>query len=274
MIQMLLLIAIVGLATAHFLKPRPEGVEGFHDAPTAEDDTLGPAADHPSAADEVDDNPLDLPWIASWTPADRAARRGMNCLPKYIEAGPDGTTILTVSKSCEAGMAHTRPGDRIILPDSIPLPHRAETIDHEMIHIYQRRDPAAWIQFYRRNWSFELHVDAPATAPRELREARRSNPDTWTADAAQGGQWACWKGRFWPVPVYTDPQQPRLRDAHTVWWDEWRNEILTEPPVEWTAFFGSPAQDEHPHELAATMIVAEDTMSEAGRRLMNWWRSR
>jgi hypothetical protein len=74
--------------------------------------------------------------------------------------------------------------------------------------------------------------------------------------------------------VYTDPKNPKLRDCVTVWWDQWRREVLTTPPSAWSQFFGRPAQDEHPHEIAAVMIVAEDTQTEAGRRLLNWWRTK
>jgi hypothetical protein len=45
------------------------------------------------------------------------------------------------------------------------------------------------------------------------------------------------------------------------------------PPEEWTLFFGRPSQDEHPHEISAVMLVAEDTATESGRRLLNWFRA-
>jgi hypothetical protein len=79
--------------------------------------------------------------------------------------------------------------------------------------------------------------------------------------------------RYWPVPVYQDPKVPALRNAVTVWWDDLQQTILTTPPAAWTSFFGNPSQDEHPHEIAAVKIVAADTSTEAGRRLMNWWRT-
>ena len=310
MIQILLLLAIVGLLAAH-LWSRYEPFSDFVarngirtvGPATGEDDLdlaelENPQPYHPldtgpvlSPADprrkvatpyrdlkpgmqedlESDDDPRDLPWIASWSAADRFARQGHNCVVKYTKEGRDGTTIITTSKSCEAGMPHTRVGGRIIIPDSVPEPLRADIIAHELVHIYQRRNPEPWITFYRRNWSFQFHDEPPAAMPASVREARRANPDTW--DPASGGPWSCWMGRYWPVPVYTNPQAPALRDAVTVWWDEWQHAVLTEPPTAWTAFFGKPSQDEHPHEIAAVMIVADDTMSEAGRRIMNWWRT-
>ena len=220
----------------------------------------------------TEDNPLDLPWIASWSIADRYARRGQNCALKYIEDGPDGTTIITVSKSCESEMPHTRAGDRIAIPDTILDAFKAEVIAHELVHIYQARYPTVWRDFYQNNWGFVFHAAPPPAMPASVTEAKRSNPDTW--DPKSGGPWVSWQGRWWPVPVYTNPKMPTLKAAVTVWWDDWDQKVLTTPPPGWTAFFGSPSQDEHPHEIAAVMIVSQNTTTEAGRRLMNWWRSR
>jgi hypothetical protein len=215
------------------------------------------------------DDIRDIPWIASWTPMDQQARKGQSCMPLREESGPDGTTIVTAQASCEAGMAHTRPGDRIVIPESVPGPVRSETIQHELIHIYQRRFADEWKKFYRQSWSFEFQAAPHADIPDSLIAAKRSNPDTW--DPAMGGPWVRWMSRYWPIPIYTNTALPQLRDARTVWWDEWRKEILTEAPDTWRAFFGSPAQEEHPHEIAAVLLTAGDTTNEAGRRLANWW---
>lgn len=220
----------------------------------------------------ADDDPLDLPWIASWSVADRYARRGQNCAVKYTEEGPDGTTIMTVSKSCESEMPHTRAGDRIAIPDTIQGPFLAEILAHELVHIYQARYPSEWSAFYQGQWGFVFHDAPPPAMPASVTEARRSNPDTW--DPAAGGPWASWQGRYWPVPVYTNPKMPTLRAAITVWWDDQERKVLTAPPPGWTAFFGTPSQDEHPHEISAVLIVSQDTSTEAGRRLMNWWHSK
>jgi hypothetical protein len=101
--------------------------------------------------------------------------------------------------------------------------------------------------------------------PASVKEARRANPDTWVTP------WSVWLGRFWPVPVYTDPKAPSLREAVTVWWDERDEKILTAAPDGWTAFFGKPTQDEHPHEISAVLLMTDDYSTEAGRRLMSWW---
>jgi hypothetical protein len=217
--------------------------------------------------EEAEDDPRDLPWIATWSAADHFARKGQNCAVKYENDGPDGTMVVVTSKSCEAGMPHTRAGDRIFIPDSIPQPLYTEIMAHELVHIYQRRYQEEWAAFYQKHWAFVFHKHPPIAMPVSMKEARRSNPDTYYTG------WPCWKGRFWPAPVYVDPQAPRLRQAITVWWDEWKNSVVKVAPDEWRAFFGQQPQDEHPHELAAVMIAAEDTTTEAGRRLMSWWRT-
>jgi hypothetical protein len=164
-------------------------------------------------------------------------------------------------------MAHTRDGDRIILPQNL-VGGRDETIQHELIHISQRRHPVAWAEFYARNWGYELHTTPPPSLPIAVRAARRSNPDTWATP------WPCWQNRYWPICVYKDTVNPSLRAAETVWWDEKTRSLLQKPPTEWILFFGRPNQDEHPHEIAAVYLTREATDMEAARRLLTWWRVR
>jgi len=250
--------------------PSPDGRE----IPQSLAHTLLPATTYlnlvpGSQTDEyTEDDPLDLPWIASWSVADRYARRNQNCAVKYTEAGVDGTTIMTVSKSCESEMPHTRAGDRIAIPDTVLDAFKADIIAHELVHIYQKRFPQIWREFYQTQWGFESRAGPAPSMPASVTEARRSNPDTWLEP------WTVWKGRWWPLAVYTNPKAPSLREATTIWWDDEDRRVLTRPPPGWTAFFGRPSQDEHPHEMSAVMIVASDTTSEAGRRLMSWWRSK
>ena len=267
-LQILILVAVIVAQVAWLLfNPR---AEGFEDGGAFS--TMAPATDHTEMTPAPqDDDPRDLPWFASWSPADRRARRGQNCNVTNIQDGPDGTMLLTTTKSCEDGLPHTRVGDRIIIPDNVSTVDRQDTIRHELIHVYQRRNPEAWAKFYQRNWSFVLYKKPPANMPRELVEACRSNPDTW--DPLMGGRWSCWMGRWWPLAIYRDAVNPRLRDVDIVFWDAWRGAAFKEPPQQWHSFFGTPGQTEHPHELAATLIVAGDTQTEAGRRINTWWDS-
>lgn len=243
-------MAVIGTIAAYLLQ-KPHS-ESFADMPAP-------------ISEQTDDDPRDLPWIASWSPADRYARKGQICDILTEEQGPHGTTIYTVKESCEAGMAHTRPGDRIILPDTIPFAFRQDTITHEMYHIWQRRRPDLWRSFYTQQWGFEFADGPPSDMPPSVVTARRSNPDTWDSP------WVRWQRRYWPVCVYRDPSTPALRDATVVWWDDSDRTLLTAPPASWIAFFGRPAQEEHPHELAAVLLTDRNTSCEAGRRVVAWW---
>ena len=253
MIQILILVATIGIIVSYIYLT----LQGHTEIEHFKQNIL--------EEEEDEDEPRDLPWIASWSVADKKARQGHNCKVKYSEKDFDGITIITTSKSCESGLPHTRAGGRIIIPDSVPLPLRADIIEHERIHIHQSRHLAEWTQFYHRSWSFELYKTPPPGLATNVIESKRSNPDTWMSP------WCCWMGRFWPFEIYTNMQVPSLRESATVWWDSWSNSVLTEPPHAWTEFFGRPDQKEHPHEIAAVMIVNNDTHTEAGRRLNNWW---
>lgn len=218
------------------------------------------------------DNPLDLPWIASLTPLDMRARAGHVCVPLSTEPGPSNTTIERVPASCEAGMAHTQAGDRILLPVSIPAANEAETLRHELVHIDQRRHPTEWANFYARSWGFRLTNSPPRGLPAEWVQRRRSNPDTQFA-----GPWPEWRERFWVFAAYEEGEGgegAQLQLARTVWWDAEDRVVRTRPPADWTAFFGALSQDEHPHEIAAVLMTAVMTENEAGRRLFNWSQSR
>jgi hypothetical protein len=226
-----------------------------------------PATDKTEMTPDEDDG-LDIPWIATWTAADKRARRGHNCLATYKQMGPSGTVIITTTKSCEDGMPHTRPGSRIYIPDNINTVMRSNTIRHELVHIFQRRNPEVWKKFFSRSWYYKLSSTPPCGLPKNLIEGRRANPDT-TDD--MGGSWACWLQRWWTIPIYKDSVNPRLRDTTVIYWDSLTNKASEIPPTDWTSFFGTPGQPEHPNEIAACLLVSEDTSSEAGRRLMTWW---
>jgi len=234
---------LIGLTVAWLIHSKNKNDEGFQNVESTED-------------------PRDLPWIASLSVADHKAREGQVYTVLRTEPGPENTTLVFVPKSCESGMAHTRPGDRIVLPDGIQ--QKESTIAHELVHIRQRRDKSAWMRFYTQSWGFSFSSSPPLEMPKTIVALRRSNPDTFDSP------WVCWKSRFWPVCIYESAISPDLRNAHTIWWDSWRNEVLKTPPAEWSAFFGSPSQDEHPHEIAATI----SSESEAGRRLVVFINSR
>lgn len=191
-----------------------------------------------------------LAWVKKG--ADSEARVGNQCniLDVIKDAELEGAVIELVDETCEDGLPHTVDADRIRMTRSVWNGKRREDIlRHERIHLLQRRDLLAWYQFYKAKWGYTDFtrvppVGAPATNV-------RSNPDT--ADSP----WVCWGNRYWFVPVYRDPKNPRIRDAETRVWDA-RLAVWSDPPREWVSFFCEegrcPYQLEHPHEISAEIL--------------------
>lgn len=196
------------------------------------------------------------PW--SLHTMDRHARAEHQC--GVVERFPDteipNTWIEIVEDTCEDGMPHTSDGYTIRIPAPVwnmSQERRDSVLRHERVHILQRRNPDQWRAFYKRHWGYTLHQEPPVAAriPEDVRAKVRGNPDTWPTP------WACWEGRYWFLPMYTDTQKPRLRNSEVRVWDAERGDWCS-PPVGWTAKFCRsggvcPHQWEHPHEIAAEL---------------------
>ena len=160
--------------------------------------------------------------------------------------------VIFTSDTCEDGLPHTTDKETIVIPESYPESRLKMTIDHEKIHLLQRRYPLVWETWYEKMWSYRISRTPPAGMPLELLERRRINPDIEEKSFAE------WKG-WWSLAAFRSEYPSSLKDAETVWWNEKTGEQRKTPPPEWLTFFagkeGSPAQDEHPHEMAAQMIA-------------------
>lgn len=157
-------------------------------------------------------------------------------------------TIAFCDDSCEEGLPHTINETTMMIPESYSKDRFTTTVDHEKIHLLQRRYPELWEAWYKLLWSYTIHKAPPPAMPSSLLEKRRHNPDT------EDKPFACWRGRWYSLAVYNS-NPTSLLDAKTVWWDEKTGEISSEAPPEWTDFFGKQPQDEHPHEIAAQMLA-------------------
>jgi len=158
-------------------------------------------------------------------------------------------TIVFCNRTCENGYPHTINETTMMIPESYPKERLPTTVEHEKIHLLQRRNPELWQAWYKLMWSYTIQKSPPAGMPKELLEKRRFNPDT------EDKPFTCWRGRWWSVPVYLSNNPGSLADTKTVWWDEQTGKISGEAPPEWSDFFGGQPQDEHPHEMAAQMIA-------------------
>ncbi len=197
-------------------------------------------------------------WVLGAT--DHQVRVGNVCRVLQSFADPElaGAVVEIVDASCESGLPHTIGTNRIRIPESAwnsSAERRQGILRHERVHLLQRRDPAAWEAFYRDVWQYTTHAEPPAA----LRAANiRGNPDTFPH------RWACWKGRYWFVPVYAEGPNIRLQDASVRIWDAVAGTWLDEPPYEWrTAFCDErgrcPHQSEHPAEISAEYVTDLDT---------------
>jgi hypothetical protein len=192
-----------------------------------------------------------LEWVKS--ALDKSARIGNTC--GVVESFPDtevpGAVVEIVDSSCESGLPHTTGKDRIRIPkatwENNSAEWRAGVLRHERIHLLQRRQEAQWREFYKKEWQYTTHSDPP---PEIGGEHIRANPDTYPE------RWACWRNRYWFVPVYQSTDTPTLRNTTTRIWDSQQKVWLDQTPYEWRVQFCTeggqcPYQSEHPAEMSA-----------------------
>lgn len=183
----------------------------------------------------------------------KKVREGNSCeIKKQVTLTDSKTgieyTIAFCDDSCEDGLPHTINETTMMIPESYSKNRFTTTVEHEKIHLLQRRHPELWETWYKLLWSYTIHKAPPAKMPSSLLEKRRHNPDT------EDKPFACWRGRWWSLAIYTT-NPTSLLDAKIVWWDEKTGVVSSEAPPEWSSFFGQQPQDEHPHEIAAQMIA-------------------
>jgi hypothetical protein len=158
-------------------------------------------------------------------------------------------TLAFCKDSCENGLPHTSDANTIMIPESYSKQYLVTTIQHEKIHLLQRRYPELWETWYTNLWSYRLAEEPPAEMPLALLRRRRFNPDI------EYKPFAVWKDRWWSITCYMTDTPRSLTDAKTHWWDAKTGVSGLEPPPGWLEFFGAVAQDEHPHEMSAQMIA-------------------
>jgi hypothetical protein len=197
--------------------------------------------------------PINTDWSEHWNELDYKAREGDNCNAisrDYTTLGTIDTWIWVMPTTCENGMPHTRGVDIIAMPENFSKTHMAKTLEHEKIHLLQKRNPDIWKQFYSKYWNYEIYNSPPSNMPDELIKMKRANPDT--ADEPYN----CWLNNWWAVPVYKSVDNLNFRGSPVLWWDQSTNQIYNHPPKEWVDFFGTHvSQAEHPHEISAVYIA-------------------
>jgi hypothetical protein len=186
--------------------------------------------------------------------------RKSDCVVLEIIPYKDGTTINIVNDSCSEGLPHTTNANTIVMPlGAWNSTRREETLRHELVHIRQRRDSAAWFEFYRTEWNY-----VPIALPPELASIQISpNPDT--ADVP----YLLWRNKWLFLPIYRDDHS--LKNAIVRVYDIQAHKF-TEVPPEWTAFFSAGVhQFEHPHEISAEYLTSRRNC-DASKKLYDFFR--
>jgi len=156
----------------------------------------------------------------------------------------EGVEVAIMNPSAEGGMPHTRAPALICLPAYFPESKLKETLDHELIHISQRRQPSLWAK--RAEMDGWLAV-ADSTIPDEWRNRCRLNPDTVAA------RFFAWQGRHVPLPLFVREDKPDLRDIVVRWYDIKEGIVKSAIPSSFTRKYGALDNNalEHPYELWA-----------------------
>jgi len=219
---------------------------------------------------------FDYDWSHTWSEYDKEARVEADCKPVskiHMKLGQVSSWVWYVPKTCEQGLPHTRGIDIIAIPVGFPEKRLPPLLEHEKIHLLQRMMPDSWAKFYKQKWDYAIYSAAPFGMPEQLVRLRRANPDT------SDSPFACWRSRWWSVPVYVSESNLSLREAPIKWWDQETGLIYDNAPDAWTGFFGEDIhQCEHPHELTAEYLSGPlrlgkrpEKMPEGMRMLADAW---
>jgi hypothetical protein len=155
--------------------------------------------------------------------------------------------IVILSTSAEGGMPHTRPPNLICVPAYFPESKLKDTLEHELVHIDQRKNPGAWRKHLAvAGWTPASSSDIPD----EWLKRTRINPDTFDA------RFWKWKGRHIPLPLFTREDKPEIHEITVRWWDTQDNRLNNTPPTSFTQEYGplGVSSAEHPYELYAYHI--------------------
>lgn len=182
-------------------------------------------------------------------PVNKAARDSLSYVAMSSQTKPYllNTEIVTMHPTAEAGMPHTRPPNLICMPLYYPDSRMKETLQHELIHIDQRRRRYKWNAFFEQEGWRQVEI---SEIPERWLQRCRMNPDT-----IDERFWA-WQGRHVPLPLYVREDKPDLRQVLVQWWDKETGIKQSEAPRSFQERYGyMPSQPEHPRELTAVELA-------------------
>jgi hypothetical protein len=155
-----------------------------------------------------------------------------------------GVDVVVLNPSADGGMPHTRGNSLICIPAYHSEASLEETLNHEMVHIKQKQQPALWkMKMNNDGWTM---VDE-TSIPEIWRRRCRINPDTF------GARFFAWEGRHVPLPLFVREDRPDLRDIVVRWYDIEEGIVKSSIPTSFSKKYGNVgiSSMEHPYELSA-----------------------
>jgi hypothetical protein len=98
-------------------------------------------------------------WENELTEIDMKIRNKNNCQPIKIINKKD-YNINIVRNNCEDGLPHTIDQNTIVIPENIDF-NNINLINHEKVHLNQRKNINKWIEFYKKYWNYTIHKNPP-----------------------------------------------------------------------------------------------------------------
>ena len=192
------------------------------------------------------------------TKYDLKAQDRMDCKALKKILRPDlgaGIVIDVVPNSCFDGLPHTLDDKTIVIPIDLYEKGGKELnhiLDHELIHIMQRRNIIDWKHLYLMyKWKIydKKNFINANKVPNHLYERMRYNPDICDY------KYAVWNNRYLFLCCYNDINNPQIRETELIIYDLIEQKNLkkgTYPPdyYDWM----KTNQADHPHEIFAEYL--------------------
>jgi hypothetical protein len=208
------------------------------------------------------------------TKYDLKAHNGMDCSVLKKIMRPDlgtGIEIHVVPNSCFNGLPHTLDEKTIVIPTDLyekggkDLDH---VLDHELIHIMQRRDPIGWKHLYGRyKWKIydKRNFINANNVPSSVYEKIRYNPDI------SNNKYAVWNDRYLFLSCYKDIENPIVNQSELIIYDLMDKKILNEFPPDYYDWMKTNQAD-HPHEIFAEYLSDPNSFKKSSYGVQNFYK--
>jgi hypothetical protein len=207
------------------------------------------------------------------TDLDKIAHINMSCKVLKRVMRPDlgaGIFVNIVEDSCYDGLPHTTDKININIPLSLyekggnDLDH---VLEHECIHIMQRRDIYAWKQMYAR-FKWAIYSKIPFSDMNEelisLLKRVRENPDI------SNEKYGIWNKRYLFLSCYKNVYNPKVRESEMIIYDLYEKKVLKGFPPDYYDWM-KINQADHPHEIFAELLSDKEKYSQLNYGVQNFF---